>query len=176
MSLSSRTTELLELAHDKINGSLSTIDTAHHRIHQGKSFTVSHKADILNGATFDFLIVTPNTSTRAHMTVELDVEAETDMLIYEAVTATAGTALTAYNRDRNSSTAATVVITHTPSAITEGTTIIRTHHIGNGKSYGGADRTAHEFILKQNAKYLFRLTNATSSNNYMSVKFDWYEV
>ena len=171
-----RITELLELCRDQINGAFCSIDTAHHRVHEGKSFTVSHKADVANGANFDFLIVTPNTTKRAHMTVELDVEAETDMLLYEAVTATAGTALTAYNRDRNSASTATVSVTHTPTGITEGTTIIRTHHLGSGKSYGGGERQTHEFILKQNTKYLFRLTNATGSNNYMSVKFDWYEV
>ena len=168
-----RVTEILETI--KSGDSICTIDFAHCEIHEGESFTASHKADVANGANLDLLIVTPNTDVEAHFTYELDVEAETEISLYEAVTATAGTAVAAYNRDRNSANAATVVVTHTPTGITEGTTLIRSFHLGSGKSFGGGERAVHEFILKKNTKYLFRLTNATTSANYMAVKLDWYE-
>lgn len=168
-----RTTEILETV--KSGDSICTIDFAHCEVHEAESFTASYKADVAGSANMDLLIVTPNTDIRAHFTYELDVEAETDIILYEAVTATAGTAVVAYNRDRNSTTAATVVVTHTPSAITEGTTLIRSFHLGSGKAFGGGDRAVHEFILKKNTKYLFRLNNVTASANYMAVKLDWYE-
>jgi len=160
---------------DNATETLQTIEYEHHEIHSGSSFTVSYKADIGNGATLDLLIVTPDTTTWAHMTYEVDVEAETDVLIYEAVTATAGSPVVAYNRDRNNLTPATVVVTSTPTSITAGTTIIRSYHLGSGRSSGGGARATHVFILKQNTKYLFRMTNATTNNNYMAVKLDWYE-
>jgi len=172
MSLA-RAVEILETV--KSGDSMCVIDYAHCEIHDGESFTASYKADIGNGANLDLLIVTPNTDIRAHFTYEIDVEAETDVLLYENVTATAGDAIVEYNRDRNSATAATVVVTSSPSAITAGTTLIRSYHLGTGKSFGGGSRDVHEFILKKNTKYLFRLTNATTSNNYMAVKLDWYE-
>ena len=161
---------------DKYTRSIQTIEYEHHEIHAGSSFTCSYDAEIANGANLDLLIVTPNTTSWAHLTYEIDVELETQMYLYEAPTATAAAnPVVAYNRDRNNITAATVVVTHTPTGITPGTTIIRSHHLGSGKQWGGGARGVHEFILKQNTKYLFRLTNATVSNNWMSVKLDWYE-
>ena len=47
--------------------------------------------------------------------------------------------------------------------------------MGSGKAIGGGDRGTHEFILKPATKYLFRVTNSTASDNYMSVILDWYE-
>lgn len=170
-----RITEILEANVDGTTGVRTVIDFAHSEIHEGDSFTASYKADVGNGATLDLLIVTPNTTKWAHFTYELDCEAETDVLIYEGAAATAGSAVVAYNRDRNSAVTPTVVVTSTPTGITAGSTIIRSYHLGTGKSFGGGSRDIHEFILKQNTKYLFRLTNATTSNNYMAVKLDWYE-
>jgi len=144
-----RITEILESNVDTTTSVRTFIDFAHHEIHEGDAFTASYRADVGNGANLDLLIVTPNTTKWAHLTYELDVGAETDMLIYEAPTATAGDAVVAYNRDRNSATTATVTVTSTPTGITTGTTIIRAYHLGTGKSFGGGARDVHEFILKQ---------------------------
>jgi len=160
---------------DKATNSLQVVDYEHHEIHSGSSFTASYKADIGNGANLDLLIVTPDTTKWTHLTYDIDVEAETDIMFYEAPTATAGDAVVAYNRDRNSATTATTTVTSTPTSITPGTTIIRSYHLGSGRDTGGGERGTHEFVLKQNTKYLFRLTNATTNNNYMAVKLDWYE-
>jgi len=161
---------------DSATNTLQTIEYEHHEIHAGSSFTASHKAAVAQSANLDLLIVTPNTSKYAHFTYEFDCEKETELAIYEGVTATAGDAVVAYNRDRNSATAATVVVTSTPTSITAGNTIIRSIHVGSGKTVGGGDRATHEFILKKNTKYLFRLTNMISNaDNDMSVKLDWYE-
>lgn len=166
---------LAPLRIDASTNTMQTIDYEHHEIHAGDSYTASYKADIGNGANLDLLIVTPDTAKYAHLTYELDVEAETDVMIYEGAIATAGAAVVAYNRNRNSANAAGLVVTSTPTAITAGTTVIRSYHFGAGKSFGGGARAVREFVLKRNTKYLFRLTNATTSNNYMAVKLDWYE-
>lgn len=171
-----RTTEILELVKNGNGDAITTIDFAHHEIHEGDAFTASYKVDVANGANLDLLFVTPNTDKRIHFTYVIEVELETDGLLYENVTATVGTAVAAYNRDRNSLTAATLVVTHTPSAITAGTTIIRSGHYGSGKTIGGNDRTVNEIILKKNTKYLLRLTNViANATNYMSVRLNWYE-
>ena len=165
-----------EVRMDASTNSLQTIEYEHHEIHSGSSFTTSYVADIGNGANLDLLIETPAGTKYAHFFYEVDVKAEAALLIYEAVTATAGDAVVAYNRNRvGTPTAATVVVTSTPTSITEGTTIIRSKHMGSGKTVGGGDRGSHEFVLKPSTKYLFRLTNATTGNNFMSVEFDWYE-
>ena len=161
---------------DASTNSLQTISYEHHEIHSGSSFTTSYIADIANGANLDLLVVTPDSTAYAHLVYEVDVEKETQLMIYEAVTATAGDAVVAYNRNRvGTPDAATVVVTSTPTGITEGTTILRSRHMGSGKTIGGGDRGTHEFVLKPNTKYLFRLTNSTTSDNYMSVTLNWYE-
>jgi hypothetical protein len=160
---------------DRATNTLQTMSYEHHEIHAGSSFTVSFSADVANGANHDILLITPDTTKWAHLTYELETELESDFKIYEAPTATAGDALVIYNRDRNSLTAATVTASSTPTSITPGTTILRSYHFGSGRSFGGGERGAHEFILKQNTKYLFRVTNATSNNNWISLKLDWYE-
>lgn len=171
-----RVTELIEICKDNTTNSIKTIDYAHHEIHDGSAFTASYKADIANSANLDLLIVTPDSTKYAHFTYVIEVELETDGLLYEGVTATAGSAVAAYNRNRNSLTEPTVVITSTPTAITTGTTIIRSGHYGSGKTIGGNDRTVNELILKRNTKYLLRLTNVvTNASNYMSVRLNWYE-
>jgi hypothetical protein len=160
---------------DTATHTLQTIEYEHHEIHLGSSFTCSYTADIGNGANMDIEIVTPDTTEWAHFLYELEVEAESHLTIYEASTLTEGTALVVHNRDRNSATANTTLVYHTPTGITTGTTKIREAHIGSGKTIGGGNRGTQEFILKRNTKYLIRITNATTSNNYMSIKLDWYE-
>ena len=100
---------------------------------------------------------------------------EYDFNLYEAVTTSNnGTTLDVFNRDRNSGSTATIIAFHTPTVTGTGTRI-RCWHAGSGRNFGGGDRGSHEFILKQNTKYLFRITNATTNNNFMALKIDWYE-
>jgi hypothetical protein len=159
---------------DTITHSLQYVDYAHHEIHSGSSFTVCHTADIGNGANMDVQITTPNTTTWAHLVYEFEGESEFDFNIYEAPTTTGGTTLDIFNRNRNSAATSTLSAVHTPSVSGTGTRI-NCFHAGSGKTIGGGDRGTHEFILKQNTKYLFRITNSTTNNNYMSLKLDWYE-
>ena len=160
---------------DKATNTLQTMSYEHHEIHGGSAFTVSYNEDVGNGANCDVLLVTPNTTKWAHLTYSVDVEVEAMLYIYEAPTATPGSALVAYNRDRNSATTATVTVSSTPTSITPGTTIIRQYHFGSGRTFGGGDRAVFEFILKQNTKYLLRVNNMTANANYISLKLDWYE-
>jgi len=165
----------LQAGKDTATNVLETIEYEHHEIHSGSSFTLSRNVDAANGANVDILLITPAGTKWAHLTYEVEVQAEAEIFIYEAPTATAGTPLVIYNRDRNSDKTATMTASHTPTAITPGTTIIRQYHIGTGKSVGGGARGAHEFILKANTKYLFRVHNETTNANEISIKLDWYE-
>lgn len=168
--------EVDDIRIDPSTNTLQTISHEHHKLHSGSSFTTSYIADITNGTDLDMLIVTPDSLAYCHFSYELDVESESQLLIYEDVTATAGDAVVAYNRNRVGTPAdATVVVTSTPTGITEGSTIIKSRHLGSGKQIGGADRGSHKFVLKPNTKYLFRVINSTTSNNHMSVTFNWYE-
>ena len=170
-------TAIRPLRIDSSTHSIQTISYEHHEIHSGSSFTASYQVEAANGANADILIVTPDSTKEAHFFYEVDVEAEAQLYIYEAPTATAAAnPIVAYNRNRTGTPdAATVVLTHTPTSITEGTTVIRSHHFGAGKSFGGGERSSHEFVLKLNTKYLFRLTNLTTGDNWFNIILNWYE-
>lgn len=169
------TPQFIRLRVDSATGALNVIDYAHHEIHGGSSFTADYTVELGNGATIDILVITPNTTKWAHMEYNLLCELETELKIYEGVTTSNdGTGLTEFNRNRNSATAATTVVSHTPTVTNTGT-LIRTKHFGTGKTSGGEAREIGEFILKQNTKYLYRITNATTSNNYISFILNWYE-
>ena len=138
----------------------------------GQAFTASFGADVgATTGTLDLLLVTPDTDMRIHLNYEIAVEGEAAVNLYEGAVATAADAVAAYNRDRNSATAATLVVTSTPTAITEGSTIVRQHH----PIAGGVVKGGHELILKKNTNYLLRVANATGAANQTMVNLDWFE-
>lgn len=96
------------------------------------------------------------------------------MTVYEGITSTEGTGITEFNRNRNSATEATCVVVHTPTVSNTGT-LLRTKHFGTGKTAGVETHENDEWVLKQNTKYLIRLTNATTSANYCTLVLNWYE-
>jgi hypothetical protein len=162
---------------DATTGAIVQVTYPHHEVHEGDAFTASYAVDLAGGAVADILIVTPDTAKWAHLTWKVESELEAHAAIWEAPTATASaSAIVAYNRQRNAGGASGLVLTHTPTSITTGTTLIRDVHMGSGRSVGGSRADAEEFILKQGTKYLFRVTNSVSNaNNYVSVWLDWYE-
>lgn len=160
---------------DKATRSIQTIDYAHHEIHEGDHYFVKGWMDLTNAQVFDFLATTPDTLKWAHMLVEFSAEAESHITIYEGTTTSAdGTAVTAVNRDRNSSNTAGLVVTHTPTITGVGTQIA-SYKMGSSQKTGGTVRANAELILKQNTKYLIRITNDTALNNWFDYLADWYE-
>lgn len=154
-----------------------TIDYAHHEIHEGKHFVASDTVDLGNGAARNYIIISPDSTVEPHVVFNVISESETDIVEYETVTyAAPGTGIAAINRNRRSSNVATTLIYHTPtSPVTTSATTIRTIHWGSGRGVGGDGRGSYEFILKRNTAYMVTVTNATSSNNYISFWVDWYE-
>ena len=161
-------------------GSPIVIDVEHHEIHCGDSYRAIRKVDLGNGASDNILITVPNetgtelTQKKYHLTIQLDTELEADYSFYEAPTTTAnGTAMTFYNRNRNSAFTTGLTIHHTPTVTADGT-LLDGDHWGSGRNAGGAQRGELEWVLKNNTKYLLRITNSTSNNNYISWKIDHY--
>ncbi len=160
---------------DSVTNALIIIDYEHHEIHAGSSFTVIESTELGNGATFDVLIQTPDTTKWAHLVWEIEHELETQFQFYsDTVYTDNGTAINAFNRDANSSKVSTTLVYHTPTIGGVGN-LTATIVSGSGKKSGGGDRLANEFILKQDCAYLIRITNLTANNNWQTVKLNWYE-
>lgn len=162
---------------EPISLAVEVITEVHKEIHEGSTFQVHDSNTIGSGSSQDYLITTPNTAKWAHMTLIADGTAVTSFFLYEGADRT-GTALqTAVNQNRNSATAATTTIHKGTSAGTTDGTLIYTYASGTsaGNSRTGAN-TNHdeEIILKQNTKYIFRITSATNGN-LCNAEFSWYE-
>lgn len=160
---------------DSATRAITTVAFEHHQIHDGLTFTVMEVTDLGNGGVREVLVVSPNTTTWAHLVWEIEHELETSIQFYRDTTYTFnGTAIDSFNRHGNSPNVATTLVYHTPT-ITNVGTLIGMIQQGNGKKAGGSDRLANEFILKQDTAYLIRITNLTANNNLIFMKLNWYE-
>jgi len=130
-----------------------------------------------SAATQDYLITTPNTAKWGHMIFYLDGSAITQWQFYEGSDKNGTTAQTIGNSNRNSLTTATITIHKgTSGGTTDGTLAYQY----KGGSSAGAARTGtdsgnnEELILKQNTKYILRVTSGTN-DNLTNVRLEWYE-
>ena len=176
------------LGDNGFKGAIIAIPPEHHEIHCGDSYTAHHVEDLGNGATIDYVIIVPNWGDPvsgsdpmgnqaikvAHLIGEISGEAETQFYFYESPTVTdAGTAITSSNRNRNSSNNDVLTITHSATVSADGTEL---EHVvfGSGKAIGGGISRTDEWVLKNNTTYLVRVTNNTTSNNYHTIRFQYY--
>jgi hypothetical protein len=171
----SNTAQILKL--DLVTGTVITIDNAHHEVHNEDSFYVKDWMDLTNAQVFNFLLVTSNTNKWVHMVINVAFEGEAHIEAYEGTIASNnGTPVLSYNRNRNSIKNATTLLYHTPTVAggSEGT-LITAYKAGSTKQVGGAVRSESELVLKQNTKYLIRITNDTVSSNWVDYSINWYE-
>ena len=172
-------TKFVPLQVDDSTHSVQTITYAHHEVHSGSSYFVTDIRALNDAATFSYLIECPDTTSWAHILFKIEGSFDTKIEIYEATTKTAGTAMTEWNRNRNSANTAGVVVTHTPGGAGNGN-LMWTSRFGNDSGpagrggSGGGTRGNNEFVLKQNTDYLVIITSYTDNNN-VAVEFDWYE-
>lgn len=143
-------------------------------VHAGSAFLVSVAQDIAASANLDLLFVTPNTTKWAHLTLTVQVEGEMILYVYEDTDSTGGAAVTAHNRNRNSGTSSVLTVTSGPTVTTPGTTILSAI-LGSGNRTGGGAEEGGDIVLKQNTKYLFRITNTIAQAKWVSLIITWCE-
>jgi hypothetical protein len=159
--------------------SLVSTDVFHHRVHEGKYWTVTdYDGNVQAAAPKYWHLKAPDTAIRCHTVMAIAVNDETLIELYEAPTLTGnGTALTAYNNDRNSATAATCLFYNDPTVTAPGTKL-QNDLIGtnNPKTrIGGNVRQVTEIILKQNTSYIIKNT-VTNNGTRVSFNLELYEV
>lgn len=161
---------------DSMTGGLPVLEYEHHEIHEGDHYFIDIFDDIANGGIYELLLVTPNTTKWIHLVYEYLWQTEGEFELFEGVATDAdGTVVPNFNNNRNSLNTAGMVVTHTPTNPTGGTSFSH-NQIGNGKSIGGSRRADQEKILKPNTKYLMRASNQTIGfSNLFNIQLDWYE-
>lgn len=155
------------------------IDVVHNEIHESAHYTISYSATKNAGQNLDMLLTTPNDTKQYHFVAEVSANLSGVYYIYEAPTnVSGGTGLTVYNNNRLSSNTTACVVTHTPTVVDAGSTIIYQVVIGNSapsNRSGGNTFARNEFILKNNTKYFIRFT-ADSNSTIITHTLTWYEV
>ena len=164
---------------DSATRSLQLIDYAHHEIHTGSHFFYTDSVLLASAGTQDYLITTPDTTKWAHMIIVPDGSAITQFQLYEATDKTGTTAQTVQNRNRNSVTAAGVTVHKGVSGGSTDGTLIWQYKGGaatgvSSRSSANVTRNNSEIVLKQNTKYILRITSGTN-DNLTNVMLDWYE-
>lgn len=169
---------------DPATGALTTVDYPHHAIHEGKAYSGNATFSLATTASayVHFLVATGHYPHFRLTGLASDGEKFT-FTLYEAPTvATNGTALTLYNRNRNSTKdpAASLHAWTKTSAITVGTTVLDSHYIGGGTGVGGAksggtNATDEEWVLKPATKYALKVKNGGANTSVASVRFFAYD-
>ncbi len=159
---------------DASTSSLNTVDFEHHQIHNGSSFTASRHVTHGAGASPNILIVTPNNAKWAHLVFQVISDDVVEVVLYEAPDYAGGGAMAEYNRDRNSGTAAGLVLTSdaTNSGGGKGTALW-TFKAGANKTVTTSESGRFEFILAQDEKYLIEAVGA--NGDVITMLMDWYE-
>lgn len=163
---------------DVATHSIQIIDFAHHEIHDGSHFMFTDSLELDATATQDYLITTPNTTKWSHLSFSFDGTAITTLEVYEGSDKTGTTSQTIFNNNRNSATASGNTLHKGTSGGTTDGTKIWSHKSGTAtgaaSTTGASSSQDSEIILKQNTKYIFRLTSGTT-DNLVNIAFNWYE-
>lgn len=164
---------------DKATNTLQTIDYAHHEIHSGSHFFYfDYDNDVDTGTPKYYRLTTPDTTKWIHLTITLYSEGSGTWQFFENPTVNAaGTAATVFNSNRNSATAATLVVAYDATSTADGT-LLKVWRTGSGTNapsrVGGESRAETEIILKQNEDYFIKFT-PDSNDARTKIELEWYE-
>jgi hypothetical protein len=162
---------------DKATNTLQTIEYEHHEIHAGSHFFYTDSVTLASSGTQVYLLTTPDTTKWSHLVFMATGSAITKVDLYEGANRTGTTEQTLLNSDRNSLTAATLIVHKDISGGTTDGALIWTMQSGTATAQSRSGLTANresEIILKQNTKYLLRITSSTASN-LTNLQLEWYE-
>jgi hypothetical protein len=165
---------------DKVTDVPMVIDYAHHEIHSGSAYNMTHSTLKANAEVMDVYIKTGIVTDQAHMVISIDAALSATFELYENSTMVDASAnrLTPFNLNRSSSNTSNLTICHTPTGTETGTRLIL-HYIGNATQgavagTGGNVGTRNEIVLRNNTAYLIRVTSRSNGNTCTAI-LDWYE-
>ncbi len=166
---------------DKDTKALSVISHAHEEIHEGSHFYAYKTASITNGQVLTLALNLDDALKQFHVFMEFDVATACTIDVLEDVTSFAGgVSFTILNsrRDLQSThlSGATCLVGHTGSdlVVPTGGSEIYGQALGAGNRAGGTLGHDAEILLKTGSKYLFRITNGTTTQG-VTIILQWYE-
>jgi hypothetical protein len=165
---------------DHLSNSNTTIDERHRRVHRGNMFSNSHLMNMTGISTHNVTGLTPATGT-IHFQISnfASVFGNVTVDFYEGSSPPVGsTPLSSYNRNRNSTAVATIVVSHDGTISALGTLLSKGYIPGStgiaGTGAGGQVTDDTEWILKPSTYYTIQITNPSASNT-INISYVWYE-
>lgn len=168
------TTDVFHVALDPVTHAILNVDYPHHEIHEGNAYFSSSYTVLSAAASVSFLITTPNTNRRAHLTFDFFSDAELVVEIIEnSVISSSGTAVSMVNHRRDSANTPGTII-YRGATVSGGTSLLQ-NRTGSGNKVGGGATQRNELILGPSANIVFKATNVSVQSSYVTYSFDWYE-
>jgi hypothetical protein len=162
---------------DEATNTLSDISFEHHKIHDSDHYFYADMVQLNDAATQDYMITTPNTTKWGHLIFLATGSAITQIQVYEASDKNGTTLQNIYNNNRNSLNTAGITVHKGTSGGSIDGTLIWQKKSGSATNQSREGMTAsrsNEIILKQNTKYIIRITSGTDAN-LINIELQWYE-
>lgn len=124
-----------------------------------------------------FLLITPDTLTRIHLTyMTFNDNTITIEFFEDATVSNNGTVVPSINDNRNSALVSELLIFSDPTITIDGTSIDKKRiPSGRGEFLPPEIFQEHEFILKQDTIYQLKIVSI-NNNAYITTRFNWLEV
>lgn len=162
-----------ELRIDASTNTLQVIPQDHHEIHSGHAYTTCRIVTLGAGGSANVLIITPAQTNWAHFIFQVVSDDVMTVNFYEAPDYAGGSAMEAFNRNRNSGNASNLTITSDATDTAGGKgTLIWTFSAGANKTVTTSESARFEFILDQSNKYLLEAVGSLNDN--ITFLLDWY--
>lgn len=166
---------------ENVTGGVTTIDSDHRYIHQGKLFESFVKTTILTTGTYAIAIHTPIDKELHYRPSTISPSADKITIeLFEGSTYSAGTNIPIINHKRTDGETATQAVKGGVTIGMAGTKIAQVFlpgstGIGQTRTGGGFNGSNNEWILKKDTIYIYKITNESTESNTIQVNFFWYE-
>lgn len=164
-----------QLPQDPISGNMKIIEPEHGVIHDGTHFTITRPMTLSAGSVNTLLITTPSAGAGyVHFICGVESDKSLTWYLYEGASTSGGSAITALNNNRNSSTADIVTLKGNPVITTVGT-VMEVHRMGStaaSSRTGGGTNTRNEWVLATSTSYLvYVIADAASTQTVINAPY-----
>lgn len=179
---------------DAATHATNIIDYAHHKIHDGDSFSCHIENNVTEIGEMTAIAFRTPTNKYIHIIARFESTTAAYCAIYEntSIDKGEGTDLTIYNRDRNSGNTSTIMTIESPAEVGKATSYNEAQAAGanittttelwrmyvgstNKETPGGDGRGGNEWILARDTEYCFLINALSADDGIHNITLNWYE-
>lgn len=164
---------------DAAVNALTTINTPHHMIHEGKSFIVSEWFDNVADLGIADLRILAGANKALHASISVAAEGKGKLAIFEGNTYTDnGTPATIFDKNRTTANTSDALAYHTATVNAQGPKIYESFIPGGTKqrAIGSVRTNGEEWIFKKSTDYRVRFANHGGADMDIGIEIEFYEV